>query len=180
MAALALANGKTLGIASSHGNDAFRHQRIVHDDIGFHQSAVRAKRQQVFRARPGTDQPDITGGIVALFDQVARGPGCLRVVAIFDGLGNAARKNPRQKLRRARPFGSARSTRGRQLSAKCASSPRRGEKAASIRARTICASTGALPSEPMAIVSGARLTMAGVRKSQSAGRSTTLTGTFVP
>ena len=46
----------------------------------------------------------------------------------------------------------------------------------SMRARIICASTGAAPSVPMATQTGARLTIAGVKKSQSSGRSTALTG----
>jgi hypothetical protein len=48
---------------------------------------------------------------------------------------------------------------------------------ASIRARRMLVSTGAAPSVEIAIVTGARSTIAGVSTSHISGRSTTLTGT---
>ena len=61
--------------------------------------------------------------------------------------------------------------------ASAASAPeRRRQQLVDLGAGSICASTGAAPSVPIATQSGARLTIAGVKKSQSSGRSTALTG----
>ena len=59
MAALALADRQPLGVAAAHGDDRLRHQRVMDDDVGFHQQALRAQRQQIFGARAGADQRDV-------------------------------------------------------------------------------------------------------------------------
>ncbi|MNU04442.1 hypothetical protein D3C72_2488540 [compost metagenome] len=68
MATLALAHRKAFGVATPHGNHTFRHQRVMHNHIGFHQHAMRTQGQQIFCTRTSTDQPDITSSILRFCD----------------------------------------------------------------------------------------------------------------
>ena len=90
----------------------------------------------------------------------------------------APEKKDCQKARRGLPRAIIRSAAPRSALASEASGPSEGDSMASMRARTICASTGPVPSVPIATDSGARLTSAGVKKSQISGRSTALAGIF--
>ena len=81
-----------------------------------------------------------------------------------------------QNSRRARGLSSVRRTWSRKISAKRARRPIAAGSARSISARSARASAGAAPPVEMAMVIGARSTIAGMMKLDSSGRSTTLTG----
>ena len=56
---LRLPTAQPLGVAAAHGDHRLGHQRIVDDDVGFHQVPLGAQRQQVFGAWTGADQRHI-------------------------------------------------------------------------------------------------------------------------
>ena len=179
MAALALADRHALGVAAAHGDDRLRHQRVVDDDVGLHQQragrAASAGPPRPDRRRParhgrcraasrGSSSARRGARLVGMADRHARAParrrrsaprsarrGCPLRQQLLDGV--AKRVGKRAQARRA-------------TAAACAS----------MRARIICASTGPAPSVPIATATGARLTSAGVKKSQRSGRSTALAG----
>ena len=69
---LALADRNAFRIAPAHGDDGIRHQRVVHDDVGLLQQALRAQRQKVLGSGTGADQPDEAGFLVAGVEQALR------------------------------------------------------------------------------------------------------------
>ena len=95
-------------------------------------------------------------------------------------LRTARRKGPcsrrSQRRRRARASGMLLATTARSDWACWASTPKLAGSQVSSRVLISRASTGAAPSVPIATVTGARSTMAGMMKVESSGASTTLTG----
>ncbi|MNE05309.1 hypothetical protein D3C80_978670 [compost metagenome] len=63
MTVLALADRQAFGIAAAHVDDRLRYKRVINDRVGFHQHTLCPKRQQVFCAWAGTDQPDLALGL---------------------------------------------------------------------------------------------------------------------
>ena len=92
-------------------------------------------------------------------------------------LATGPSKKPSQNWRRAVPLAMAAAARRRKPAAQRASPPRRAGSIASSRALICRASTGAVPSVPIATMTGSRSTIAGVMKSHSSCRSTAFTGT---
>ena len=89
----------------------------------------------------------------------------------------APSNTPSQNLRRGRPAGSFSATASRKSPARRARASRRGCSSRSSKARRRWASTGEVPSVPIATVTSPRSTMAGMTKLHKAGLSGTLTGT---
>ena len=178
MAALALADRQPLGVAAAHGDDRLGHQRVMDDDVGFHQQPLGAQRQQVFGAGPGADQRDMAVARLRR-RRSSSAPPARRLVGMAD-LHGARRRAAEEVV----PEAAARAALRQQPlggvaaanAASAASAPSDGDSSWSILARIIWASTGPAPSVPIATQTGARLTIAGVKKSQSSGRSTALTG----
>ncbi len=52
-----LADVDPLRVAAAHGDHRLRHERVVHDHVGFLQDALGAKREKVGGARTGADEP---------------------------------------------------------------------------------------------------------------------------
>ena len=90
MAALALSDRQPLGVTPTHGDDRLRHQRIVNDDIGFHQQAMGAQRQQIFRAWACADQRDVSLRRRVAQEQFGGGLAGLGRMADFHGAGRRA------------------------------------------------------------------------------------------
>ena len=151
MAALALADRQALGVAAAHGDDRLRHQRIVDDDVGLHQQALGAQREQVFGARTGADQRDWPSQRPVSTAERRR-----RAAALGGMAGLPSRAPARRRRNRARsgggqlPLGSSRSAASRNDCASAASAPSDGDSSGSIWARIIWASTGPAPSVPIA------------------------------
>ena len=98
----------------------------------------------------------------------------LRVLSLVPPLRRVGEKNSFQKLRRAKPSGSARTFERNEL-ASLAKRPRSAGSMASTSAFICRARTGAEPSVPIATTTGSRSTTAGVIKSHASVRSKTLT-----
>ena len=178
VAALALADRQAFRVAAAHGDDRLRHQRVMDDHVGFHQQAVGAQRQQVFRARAGADQRDVAASRARCAgQQIGCGARAPRRIADLHGAGRRAGEEIVPEAAaltalRQQPFGRvAQAVRQRRQAARATATA----AGRSWRARSAPA-PGPAPSVPMAMASGARLTSAGVKKSQSSGRSTAFTG----
>ncbi|MND91327.1 hypothetical protein D3C80_834420 [compost metagenome] len=98
MAALALADRKPFGITATHIDNRLRHQRVVNDHIGFHQHALRAQRQQVFRTGTGADEPDAAFTAFGRLQQAVDGLTGGRGIADGDRIRDRAGKEPAPEI----------------------------------------------------------------------------------
>ncbi len=148
------------------------------DDVGLHQQAVGAQGHQVLSARSGADQGDMAFRRAAWRRAEVRPPRrAPRRRGRSPWRGPARRRRTRPRRRGGRlPFGSRRSTRPAQRRGELRERPERrrqhlvdagADHLGEDRARAFGADGDA---------TGARLTRAGVKKSQQSGRSTALTG----